>query len=480
MSNVGVSGAGTGKNWLTRAGEGSAARHLRALLLVRGERFWRDALRRRFLLLADTAAIGATALGLALLGGDPEAALLVLVFFPGWIVVAKLCGLYDRDHRSLRHLTSGELPFLLVWAVVGSAILTMGTVVVGGDTPTAGERVALWLAVAAIALVLRSAARFAWRLLTPPERAMVVGDSKSVHGVLKKLDLFPDIHVRATYIVESCSANGIHEGRELPADVERVIVASAVDEELLAALVAGTRKQHMKLSIVPPIRGMLGTAVQISQVADLPLLEYNTWDAPRTTLVAKRALDLVGATAGLVLTAPILAVAAAVVKLTTGGPAFYVQTRAGLRGRPFRLWKLRTMGADSEERLRGLVDLDALEEPVFKLRDDPRVTRLGRFLRRASIDELPQLLNVLRGEMSLVGPRPEQLELVEKYRPEYRFRLEVKPGLTGPMQVYGRADLSFEERLAVEREYIENVSILRDLQILGMTATAVLRRRGAY
>ena len=138
------------------------------------------------------------------------------------------------------------------------------------------------------------------------------------------------------------------------------------------------------------------------------------------------------------------------------------------------------MSADAQERLRGLVDLDALEEPVFKLRDDPRVTRLGRFLRRASIDELPQLLNVLRGEMSLVGPRPEQLGLVEKYRPEYRFRLEVKPGLTGPMQVYGRADLSFEERLAVEREYVENVSILRDLQILAMTATAVLRRRGAY
>ena len=138
------------------------------------------------------------------------------------------------------------------------------------------------------------------------------------------------------------------------------------------------------------------------------------------------------------------------------------------------------MSTDAAERLPGLVDLDALEEPVFKLREDPRVTRFGRFLRRASIDELPQLLNVLRGEMSLVGPRPEQLGLVEKYRPEYRFRLAVKPGLTGPMQVYGRADLSFEERLAVEREYVENLSIIRDLRILAMTATPVLRRRGAY
>ena len=473
MSEVGVSGARAGTNWLTKAGERSPARHLRALFLVRGERFWRDALRRRFLLLADVAAIGAAALGLSLWGDDPDASLLMLAFLPGWVVVAKLCGLYDRDHRSLRHLTSGELPFLLLWAVTGSAILAIAAVVVGTDTPTTPEHVVPWLALAALALLLRSAARFVWRLVTPPERALVVGNSKSAESVLKKLDLFPDIHVRANHVVESCSASGIREGRELPADVERVIVASPLDEDLLAALVAATRERHMKLSIVPPIRGMLGTAVQISQVADLPLVEYNTWDVPRTTLITKRALDLVGATF-------VLAVAALGVKLTTGGPSFYVQARAGLHGRPFRLWKLRTMSADAEDRLPELVDFEALEEPVFKLRADPRVTGFGRFLRRTSIDELPQLLNVLRGEMSLVGPRPEQLELVEKYRPEYRFRLAVKPGLTGPMQVYGRADLSFEERLAVEREYVENLSVLRDLRILAMTVTPVLRRRGAY
>jgi exopolysaccharide biosynthesis polyprenyl glycosylphosphotransferase len=479
VSEVGVSGARTGKNRLTEAGERSPARLLRALLLVRGERFWRDALRRRFLLLADAAAIGAAALGLSL-WGDADASLLVLAFLPGWVVVAKLCGLYDRDHRSLRHLTSGEVPFVLVWAVTGSAILAVAAVVVGTDTLTAPESVVVWLALAALALFLRSAARFVWRLVTPLERALVVGNSKSAESVLKKLELFPDIHVRANHVVDGCSASGIREGRELPADVERVIVASPVDENLLVALVAATRERHMKLSIVPPIRGMLGTAVQISHVADLPLVEYNTWDVPRTTLVTKRALDLLGATVGFLLATPVLAAAAVGVKLTTGGPPFYVQERAGLHGRPFRLWKLRTMSTGAAERLPELVDLDALEEPVFKLREDPRVTHFGRFLRRTSIDELPQLLNVLRGEMSLVGPRPEQLELVEKYRPEYLFRLAVKPGLTGPMQVYGRADLSFEERLAVEREYVENLSILRDLRILAMTATPVLRRRGAY
>ena len=142
--------------------------------------------------------------------------------------------------------------------------------------------------------------------------------------------------------------------------------------------------------------------------------------------------------------------------------------------------KFRTMSADAEQRLPGLVDLDTLEGPAFKLRQDPRVTPVGRLLRRLSLDELPQLWNVLRGDMSIVGPRPEELEVVRRYLPEQRWRLRVKPGMTGPMQVYGRGDLSFEERLAVEREYIENPSLGRDLRLLLLTLPTVLGGRGAY
>ena len=123
---------------------------------------------------------------------------------------------------------------------------------------------------------------------------------------------------------------------------------------------------------------------------------------------------------------------------------------------------------------------DKLDDPVFKLKGDPRVTRIGRLLRRTSVDELPQLVNVLRGDMSIVGPRPEQLDLVARYLPEHEFRLQVKPGITGPMQVFGRGRLKFQERLAVEREYIENLSLTRDFRIILMTLPAVLRRHGAY
>jgi lipopolysaccharide/colanic/teichoic acid biosynthesis glycosyltransferase len=184
--------------------------------------------------------------------------------------------------------------------------------------------------------------------------------------------------------------------------------------------------------------------------------------------VLKRAVDLLVAGPLLVLALPLLAAVAVAVRLESPGKALFVQRRAGLRGKPFRILKFRTMAPDPAV------------PPGRKLADDPRVTRLGRILRRTSLDELPQLVNVVRGDMSLVGPRPEQVEIVDRYGPEERIRLEVKPGLTGPMQVYGRGDLSAEERLAVERDYVETLSLGRDLRILALTLAAVAGGRGAY
>jgi len=153
--------------------------------------------------------------------------------------------------------------------------------------------------------------------------------------------------------------------------------------------------------------------------------------------------------------------------------------RAGQNQRPFRIHKFRTMVADAEQQLREIVPFDKLSQPMFKLQNDPRITRVGRFLRRSSFDELPQLFNVLKGEMSLVGPRPEQLDLVELYKPEHLFRLSVKPGMTGPMQVNGRGVLTFDERLSIERSYIEHLSMGTDIRILAMTIGVVFSGRGA-
>jgi exopolysaccharide biosynthesis polyprenyl glycosylphosphotransferase len=236
----------------------------------------------------------------------------------------------------------------------------------------------------------------------------------------------------------------------------------------------------VKLSVVPPARGLFGTAVRLEHIADLPVIQYNTWDISRSTAFLKRVIDVAVALPAVVLLSPLLAAIALAVRLDSRGPALYVQLRAGLGGRPFRIYKFRTMVVEAEEALRELVQFETLREPMFKLENDPRVTRVGRVLRRTSLDELPQLFNVVRGDMSLVGPRPEQLELVARYSPEHHFRMAVKPGLTGPMQVYGRGQLGFEERLAVEREYVENLSLGRDVRILTLTLAAVVTGRGAY
>jgi lipopolysaccharide/colanic/teichoic acid biosynthesis glycosyltransferase len=196
--------------------------------------------------------------------------------------------------------------------------------------------------------------------------------------------------------------------------------------------------------------------------------------------VFKRSMDIVGALFSLLVAALPMALIALAVRLDSPGPVIFTQTRVGQAGRPFRLFKFRTMVQEAEALLPQLVNLDALPQPAFKLPDDPRVTRVGRFLRRYSLDELPQLVNVLAGAMSLVGPRPEEVAVVARYSDDQRRRLAVKPGLTGPMQVNGRGDLPFEQRLALELDYIEHYSLRRDLAILLRTLPAVLRGEGAY
>jgi exopolysaccharide biosynthesis polyprenyl glycosylphosphotransferase len=441
----------------------------------------RDPLRRRLLALADAGTAVVVTASLAAFGPGVPTAAWTLLLVPGWILAAKLYGLYDRDHRTLRHLTVDELPIILLWAITCVAGLVLFLDVT--PVPSVGASTALRLLAIALAaaVLLRGLARFAWRRITPPERVVIVGSDGLAHTIRRKLELFSDIHASVVGEYPTISSALLRDRRGWAASVDRLILAAqSIDERLIAELVAFCRREHVKLSVVPPARAIFGTAVQLRHIADLPVVEYNTWDVSRSTLLLKRLLDVVVAGMMLVVTAPLFALIVLAVRLSGSGPAFYVQTRVGLGGREFKMLKFRTMLADAEAVLPTLVRFDALDEPVFKLVRDPRVTKLGRFLRRASLDELPQLVNVLKGDMSLVGPRPEQLELVRRYRPEHLFRLAVKPGLTGPMQVFGRGRLSFEERLSVEREYIENLSISRDLRILALTIPSVFDGRGAY
>jgi lipopolysaccharide/colanic/teichoic acid biosynthesis glycosyltransferase len=197
----------------------------------------------------------------------------------------------------------------------------------------------------------------------------------------------------------------------------------------------------------------------------------------RRYLVAKRALDLVVCSVLLLLALPVMAACALAIRLDTAGPIVFAQMRTGRDARRFRMWKFRTMVANAEDLKAGLAHLNVLPPPDFKIPDDPRITRVGRFLRATSLDELPQLVNVMRGDMSLVGPRPTSFPATS-YDLWHTQRLDVAPGITGLWQVEGRNEMTFDERLRLDAQYIRRMSLRTDVVLLARTAGAVLRRSG--
>lgn len=452
----------------------------RPFSLRRREGAWRDALLRRMLAVADLIAALAASVPLAFdrsasLGGVFWASL----FAPCWLVIAKLVGLYDRDQRSLRHLTVDELPAIFIWSLAGTALTAVVLAAGPAGSMSAGSAIWMWLIAGSVCFLLRATARLGWRGITPAERTFVIGEGALATAARRKLTLFPDMHLTVVGELEELTAAILGSNPQLQ-DVDRILVATArLDEALIAQLVSHCRRNQIKLSVVPPARGMFGTAVELNWVADLPVMEYSTWDVSRSTLFLKRLIDVGVSAVALMLLSPLIAAIAIAILISAGRPVLFIQTRVGQGGRPFRMLKFRTMVENAEAQLPALLSLDELEEPMFKIDQDPRVLPVGRVLRRTSLDELPQFANVIQGDMSLVGPRPEQVELVERYTEDDRFRLAVKPGMTGPMQVYGRGSLTFYERMAVEREYVENISIGRDLRLLALTIAPVLSGRGA-
>ncbi|MDO8106796.1 sugar transferase [Isoptericola sp. b441] len=273
------------------------------------------------------------------------------------------------------------------------------------------------------------------------------------------------------------------------ADVAQVVVDRAVDvvvvagpslsPEALRRLSWALDRVGAQLVVVPGLVEVTGPRITLRPAAGLSLLELEV-AAPRRRLVAKSVLDRVAGISLMIAAAPIIAVAALAVRLTSRGPAFYRQTRVGVDGTPFTMWKLRSMYVDADRRRAALAESSDGNGVLFKMRADPRVTPVGRVLRRYSIDELPQLLNVVRGDMSLVGPRPPLGEEVAAYEDAVHRRLRVRPGLTGLWQVSGRSDLTWEESVRLDLRYVDNWSVTMDLMILWKTARAVLRGSGAY
>jgi exopolysaccharide biosynthesis polyprenyl glycosylphosphotransferase len=416
-----------------------------------------------------------------------------VLFSPSWLLVVKLHGLYDNDHRRIRHSTLDELPSLISTSAIGTIVLD-GLLAISPVGPLSPKSAILAGTGAFLGcFVERGVLRFLWARLVGVDVGIVVGPVEAANVVARRIATHPEARLELVgYLSETPVAPGAASLPRLGSiedisrvaedhEIDRVVVmAQGMSEPTAERLIEQCKAVGLGLTFLPQHYGLLGPGIELNRLAELPVLDFRFADPPRSTLAMKRALDALVSGLMLTLLSPLLAAIAVLIVADSGSPVFFRQRRAGKEGKPFTMLKFRTMVADAEQRLTELVDLQKLDEPAFKIPDDPRITRAGRLLRRTSLDELPQLINVLRGDMSLVGPRPEEEAVVALYDERQRLRLAVKPGLTGPMQVYGRGDLTFEERLAMERDYLDNLSITGDLAILLRTPRAIVRGEGAY
>jgi exopolysaccharide biosynthesis polyprenyl glycosylphosphotransferase len=422
---------------------------------------------------------------------------LLLLSLPGWLLLAKLYGLYDADEERADHSTADEVFAVFNMLVVGGfAFFTMGYLLPGlTDVPLG--KVLVFLAVALPGLVLaRSTARAICRRSPAyTQNTLIVGAGHVGQRIAAKLLNHPEYGVNVLGFVderprerEECVAGLTVLGA--PADlprivrgygVERVIVAFSLGTTEALTLVRDLNQLGVQVDIVPRLFEVIGPRATIHTAEGLPLVGLAPVRLSRSSLALKRAMDIGGSLAGLVLLSPFFLGAALAVKLDSPGPVFFRQTRVGLGEQEFRIFKFRTMSADADARKGEVVHLNKHRNGdvrMFKAHVDPRVTRVGRFLRRRSLDEFPQLLNVLRGEMTLVGPRPlipEEHHHVDGWA---RRRLDLKPGMTGLWQVLGRDEIPFGEMVGLDYRYVTTWSLAGDVKLILMTFGVLTRSDG--
>jgi exopolysaccharide biosynthesis polyprenyl glycosylphosphotransferase len=457
----------------------------------------RASLLRRLLLMSDVVAAVVAGVAGAAAGGlsIPDALVFATVVAVAWPVLAFMGGLYAVD--TLGAWASGipEIGRLSALAVFVSWPLVFTADALGAGAPMAGALVAAPFTLA-IALVGRTTLRAALHRASPlRQRTLIIGSGLVASQLLDRLRRHGEYGLDPIGIVD----DEIHDdfGLDVPVlgrfddlrevlrrhNVERVMIAfSRTSHEDLLDVLRACREERVAVDVVPRLFEFLDGARAIEQIGGIPLLTISPPRLGRVARVAKRALDIVVAGGLLLAMAPILIVLAIAIKLESRGPVLFKQPRAGLRGKPFMVFKLRSMYVDAEARKAELMRHNEMQGGVlFKVQRDPRITRLGRWLRRLSIDEMPQLLNVLRGEMSLVGPRPlvlpESALLGDSW---HARRLDLRPGLTGPWQISGRSDLTVQDMVRLDYQYVTGWSLTRDLEILLATVTVVLNGRGAY
>jgi exopolysaccharide biosynthesis polyprenyl glycosylphosphotransferase len=433
------------------------------------------------LVLADGLAL-AVGLRVAAWGGRSDLAIgLAPLLLAAWITLFSAFRLYDR--APVRRSPGGLLGAAFSWA---------GLVIIGATIyPESDLGLGVIASAAVFGLLCSGALRFLYERAigriyrrgfgqTP---VLLVGDEEGRTRLRRMMEHVPRAYALAGEVDLGGGAYLASVREMLDRTEARGVVlvgAEGLPDEELLDLIHSVRLRGVPLRVVPGAFALMRGRTILSEDMGLPLLEVHYPGLDNTQRTLKRILDVTVSLLGLVILSPLFLAVAIAIRLDSPGPVLFRQKRVGADEKVFVCYMFRSMQRDAEVRQAILEDLNEVEGPAFKLRDDPRVTRVGRFLRRWSIDESPQLVNVLKGEMSLVGPRPLPVRDFLRMEESHKGRLGAVPGMTGYWQTSGRSDLSFEEMVRLDLYYIENWSLSFDLKIILKTLGAVLRREGAY
>ena len=446
---------------------------------------WRESLHRRLLAVSDAICAGfALALVLTVfdqrqvtLAASGGVALIVLFF--------KVAGLYDRDDLRLVHSTLDEVPLLTqVTGLFALAVAAFQTAVLAGDM-RAQQIVALWVASFGLILLGRLLARAVAGRTAPPERCLVIGDVPQVNRIREKL---ASSQARAVVVASLPLAGEDIDGRDRTAipwvirnivnelGVHRIIIAPTTsDNNGVVDLIRIAKASGVRVSVLPRMFEVVGSAVEFDDVDGMTMLGVRRFGLSRSSRLLKRGFDILVTSIALLLLAPVIIAIAIAIRIDSRGPVFFRQVRVGRDGTHFRIYKFRSMIVDADKRKDELRELNEAGQGLFKITNDPRITRVGGFLRNSSLDELPQLLNVLRGEMSLVGPRPLVVDEDAQVLGLDRSRLHLTPGMTGPWQVLG-SRVPMKEMVGIDYLYVANWSLWVDLKVMLRTARHVAHR----
>jgi exopolysaccharide biosynthesis polyprenyl glycosylphosphotransferase len=421
---------------------------------------------------------------------------------PLWLAVARAYGLYVRDESRANHTTTDDIVGVFHLVTIVSWLLVAGAYLTHVAQPAVTKVVTFWMVAVPLVTLLRVGARAICRTrLSYVQNTVIVGAGEVGQLVARKILQHPEYGINLVGFLDDQPKEPVPGFEELtllgsPAqlqdilrelDIERVIIAFSNDPfERTVELVRSLHDLEVQIDVVPRLFDLVSPSAQIHTLEGIPLLGIPSLHLSRSSAVLKRMMDVALAAVGLLLLAPLFAVIACAIKLESRGPVFFRQFRMGSGGRAFRIFKFRTMVADAEERKAELEHLNKHARPgsdprMFKIPEDPRITRVGRLVRRYSLDELPQLVNVVKGEMSLVGPRPLIPEEHRHVSAWARKRMSLKPGITGLWQILGRSDIPFEEMVKLDYLYVTTWSLWQDVRLLFRTIPVVTGgARGAY